>query len=84
MWESNKRKQNKTHNTTSVLPELNIKIPSQNVKENSLKDTPTLTKRSYLDVLVSRNEGVNDGTNEAKAVEETKTDKRNITHNRAW
>ena len=29
--ESNQNKQNKTHNTTSLLPELSIKIPSQNL-----------------------------------------------------
>ena len=74
--ESNQKRQNKTHNTTSLLPELNIKIPSQNLNQNSLKDTPTLIKRSFADV-------VNDGTNETKAVEETKIDERNITDNRA-
>ena len=74
--ESNQKRQTKTHNTTSLLSELNIKIPSQNVNQNSLKDTPTLIKRSFADV-------VNDGTNETKAVEETKIDERNITDNRA-
>ena len=74
--ESNQKRQNKTHNATSLLPKLNIKIPSQNVNQNSLKDTPTLIKRSFADV-------VNDGTNETKAVEETKIDERNIIDNRA-
>ena len=41
-----------------------------------MKDTPTLIKRSFADV-------VNDGTNDTKAVEETKIDERNITDNRA-
>ena len=81
--ESNQNKQNKTHNTTSLLPELNIEIPSQNLNQNSLKDTSTLIKRSYADVLVNGNEVVNDGANETKAVEETKIDERNITDNRA-
>ena len=80
--ESNQNKQNKTHNTTSLLPELNIEIPSQNLNQNSLKDTSTLIKRSYADVLVNGNEVVNDGANETKAVEETKIDERNITDNR--
>ena len=81
--ESNQNKQNKTHNTTSLLPELNIEIPSQNLNQNSLKDTSALIKRSYADVLVNGNEVVNDGANETKAVEETKIDERNITDNRA-
>ena len=81
--ESNQNKQNKTHNTTSLLPELNIKIPSQNLNQNSLKDTSTLIKRSYVDVLVNRHKVVNDGANETKAIEETKIDERNITDNRA-
>ena len=37
--ESNQNKQNKTHNTTSLQPELSTKIPSQNLNQNSLKDT---------------------------------------------
>ena len=81
--ESNQNKQNKTHNTTSLLPELYIKIPSQNLSQNSLKDTSTLIKRSYADVLVNRNKVVNDGANETKAIEETKIDERNITDIRA-
>ena len=81
--ESNQNKQNKTHNTTSLLPELYIKIPSQNLSQNSLKDTSTLIKRSYVDVLVNRHKVVNDGANETKAIEETKIDERNITDNRA-
>ena len=34
--EINQNKQNKTDNTTSPLPELKIKIPSQNLNQNSL------------------------------------------------
>ena len=60
------------------MPELNIKIPSQSLNQNTLKDTSTLIKRSYVDVLVNGNEVVNDGANETKAVEETKIDERNI------
>ena len=67
--------QNKSHNTTSLLLE-DTKIPSQNVNQNSLKDTPILIKRSYADVLVNRNELVNEGANEFKSVEETKIDNR--------
>ena len=63
---------------SSLLPELNIKIPSQSLNQNTLKDTSTLIKRSYVDVLVNGNEVVNDGANETKAVEETKIDERNI------
>ena len=51
--------QNKSHNSTSLLLEV-TKIPIQNVNQNSLKDTPVLIKRSYADVLVNRNEVVND------------------------
>ena len=61
--ESNKKTQNKTHNLKSLLLELTIKIPSQNVNQNSLKDTLTLIKRSYADVLVNGNEELNDGSN---------------------
>ena len=74
--------QNKSHNTTSLLLE-DTKIPSQNVNQNSLKDTPILIKRSYADVLVNRNEVVNEWANEVKSVEETKINGRNITDNRA-
>ena len=45
---------------TSLLPE-DTKIPSQNVNQNSLKDTPILIKRSYADMLVNRNQIVNKG-----------------------
>ena len=48
-----------------------------------MKDTPTLTKRSYADGLVNGNKVVNNDVNETKAVEETKIDERNITDNRA-
>ena len=84
-WEkfrSRESNQNKSHNTTSLLLE-DTKIPSQNVNQNSLKDTPILIKRSYADVLVNRNEVVNEGANEVKSVEKTKIDERNITDNRA-
>ena len=67
----------------SLLLELNIKLPNQNVNQNSLKNTPTLIERRYEDVLVNENKGVNDGANETKAVEQTKIDGRNITDNRA-
>lgn len=44
--QSNQNKQNKTYNTTrSLLPELNIKIPSQNINENTFMDTPTLMQK---------------------------------------
>ena len=33
-------------------------------------------------MLVNGNEGVSDGTNETKVIEETKTDERSITNNR--
>ena len=72
---------NKTHNATSQLPE-DTKIPSQNITRSSLKGTATLIKRSYADVLVNGNEVVNEGANEAKSVEETKIDEKNITDNR--
>ena len=42
-----------------------------------------MTKRSHADVLVNRNEVINEGANEVKSVEETKIDERNITDNRA-
>ena len=42
-----------------------------------------MIKRSYADVLVNRNEVVNEGANEVKSVEKTKIDQRNITDNRA-
>ena len=74
--------QNKSHNTTSLLLE-DTKIPSQNVNQKSLKDTPILIKRNYADVLVNGDEVVNEGANEVKSVEETKIDERNITDNRA-
>ena len=74
--------QNKSHNSTSLLLEV-TKIPIQNVNQNSLKDTPVLIKRSYADVLVNRNEVVNEWANEVKSVEETKINGRNITDNRA-
>ena len=45
---------------TSLLLE-DTKMPSQNVNQNSLKDTPILIKRSYADVLVNGNEVVNKG-----------------------
>ena len=80
--ESNLKKKKKTH-ITSLLPELSIKIPSQSVNQNSLKDTPPFIKRSFVDVLVNGNKAENDGANETKAVEETKIDERNITDNRA-
>ena len=48
-----------------------------------MKDTPTLIKGSFADVLVNENKVVNNGANETKAVEETKIDERNITDNRA-
>ena len=67
----------------SLLLELNIKLPNQNVNQNSLKNTPTLIERRYEDVLVNENKGVNDGANETKAVEQTKIDGGNITDNRA-
>ena len=73
--------QNKTHNATSQLPE-DTKIPSQNITHSSLKGTATLIKRSYADVLVNGNEVVNEGANEAKSVEETKIDEKNIPDNR--
>ena len=85
LWEkfrSREGNQNKSHDTTSLLLE-DTKIPSQNVNQNSLKDTPTLIKRSHADVLVKRNKVINEGANEVKSVEETKTDERNITDNRA-
>ena len=84
-WEkfiSRKSNQNKSHNTTSLLLE-DTKIPSQNVNQDSLKDTPILIKRSYADVLISRNEIVNERANKVKSVEEAKIDERNITDNRA-
>ena len=84
-WEkfiSRKSNQNKSHNTTSLLLE-DTKIPSQNVNQKSLKDTPILIKRSYADALVNGDEVVNEGANEVKSVEETKIDERNITDNRA-
>ena len=74
--------QNKSHNTASLLLE-DTKIPSQNVTQKSLEDTPILIKRSYADVLLNGNEVVNEGANEVKSVEETKIDERNITDNRA-
>ena len=44
--QSNQNKQNKTHNTTrSLLPELDIKIPSPNINENTFMDTPTLMQK---------------------------------------
>ena len=43
----------------SVLPELNVKKPSQNVNQNNLQDTPTLIKRVYVDVLGNGNKVVN-------------------------
>ena len=64
------------------MPE-DTKIPSQKVNQNSLKDTPTLIKRSYADVLVNRNEVVSEEANEAKSLEETKIDERYITDNRS-
>ena len=64
------------------MPE-DTKIPSQKVNQNSLKDTPTLIKRSYADVLVNRNEVVSKEANEAKSLEETKIDERYITDNRS-
>ena len=45
---------------TSLLLE-DTKMLSQNVNQNSLKDTPILIKRSYADVLVNGNEVVNKG-----------------------
>ena len=64
------------------MPE-DTKIPSQKVNQNSLKDTPTLTKRSYADALVNRNGVVSEEANEAKSLEETKIDERYITDNRS-
>ena len=64
------------------MPE-DTKIPSQKVNQNSLKDTPTLIKRSFADVLVNRNEVVSEEANEAKSLEETKIDERYITDNRS-
>ena len=81
-FRSRESNQNKSHNTTSLLLE-DTKIPSQNVNQKSLKDTPILIKRSYADVLVNGDEVVNEGANEVKSVEETKIDERNITDNRA-
>ena len=45
---------------TSLLLE-DTKMPSQNVNQNSLKDTPILIKRSYADGLVKGNQVVNKG-----------------------
>ena len=51
-----------------------VKIPSQNVNQKSLSDTPALIKRSYADVLVNKQK--NDGTNKTKVVKETKIDEK--------
>ena len=54
-WEkfrSRESNQNKSGKTTSLLLE-DTKIPSQNVKRNSLKVTPILIKRTYEHVLVN-------------------------------
>ena len=62
-WEkfrSRESNQNKSCNVTSLLFE-DTKMLSQNVNQNSLKDTPILIKRSYADVLVNGNEVVNKG-----------------------
>ena len=67
----------------SLLPGSNVKIPSQNRNQNTLKDTPTFIKRSYANVLVNKNERIINCTNETKAVEETRIDERNIIDNRA-
>ena len=82
--ESNQSKHiNKKHDTTSPLLELNTNISSQKLNQNSFKDTSTLIKRNYADVLVNANEIVNDGAKETKAAEKTKTDERNTADNRA-
>ena len=48
--ESNQNKQNKTPNTTSLLSELSIKIPSQNLNQNNLKNISTLTKKKAMEM----------------------------------
>ena len=53
--ESNQRKLNETHNRMSLLPELNVQIPSRNKNQDTLKDTPTIIIiRSYADVYINR------------------------------
>ena len=53
--ESNQRKLNETHNRMSLLPELNVQIPSRNKNQDTLKDTSTIIiKRSYADVYINR------------------------------
>ena len=71
--ESNQRKLNETHNRMSLLPELNVQIPSRNKNQDTLKDTPT--------IIIKRR--AKDSPNETKAVEETKRIERNITDKRA-